>query len=129
MVPVRVADDDVGDGVRLYSRKLHGFIWPEIVLHGEIFQKSVAMIAAIEKNVMAATADEPNDHGDVDFFVLGAAYHHLGQRKTRSGSIEDRLDGIFGRRGAVSQRRNRRRKNHREKKSFHVKGLRRIGRD
>src|ERR1700676_2808957 len=32
------------------------------------------MVAAIEKNVVAAAADQPNDHGDVDFFTLGSAH-------------------------------------------------------
>ena len=32
------------------------------------------MVAAIEKDVVAAPADQPDDHGDVDFFALGSAH-------------------------------------------------------
>ena len=77
MIPVGVADHNVGDRIGLHTGSFHGFVGAQVILHGEVLQKSVAVIPAIEKDGVAATPDQPYDHGDIDFLILGSADYHL----------------------------------------------------
>src|SRR5579859_7927108 len=93
MIPVRMADDDVGDFIGLEARELDGFVGAEVIGRWEIFEKSVAVVAAEEKNEVAADADQPNDHGYFDFFVFGSAHDEAGDF-ILGGAVADGLDGI-----------------------------------
>ena len=73
MVPVGVTDDDVSDLCRLHSGQFDGFVGTQIVLHGELFEMGIAMEAAVEQDGVAAAPNQPDDHGEVDLLVLGAA--------------------------------------------------------
>src|ERR1700722_3755477 len=57
MIPVGVADDYVRNFFGLDSRELDGFVGAKVLGGGKIFQESIAVIAAVEKNVVAAAAD------------------------------------------------------------------------
>src|SRR5580700_4720312 len=61
MIPMGVADDDVRDFFGLESRELDGFVRASVFGGWKIFEESVAVIAAVEKNIVAAAADQPND--------------------------------------------------------------------
>src|SRR5256885_2666331 len=57
VIPVRMADDDVRDCLRLHSGGFHGLVGPQIVHHRKILEKSVAMKTAVEKNRVAPAPD------------------------------------------------------------------------
>ena len=48
MVPVRVADDDVGDLVRLEASEFHCFVGANVFRRWKVFQERVAVIAAVK---------------------------------------------------------------------------------
>src|SRR5215472_10459292 len=48
MVPVRVADDDVGDLVRLDASEFHCFVGANVFRRWEVFQERVTVIAAVK---------------------------------------------------------------------------------
>src|SRR5215472_777173 len=50
VVPMGVADDDVGDLFGLDARKLYGLIRAKVFRGRKILEKSVAMIAAVKKD-------------------------------------------------------------------------------
>src|ERR1700692_2582689 len=54
MIPVGVADDNVRNFFGLNSRELDGFVGANVLGGGKIFEESIAVIAAVEKNVVAA---------------------------------------------------------------------------
>src|SRR5580700_2424301 len=57
MIPVRVADDNVRNFLGLDSRELDGFVGANVLGGAKIFEESIAVIAAVEKNVVAAASD------------------------------------------------------------------------
>src|SRR5580692_11570924 len=56
MVPVGVTDNHVRNFFGLNSRELDGFVRANVLGGGKIFEESIAVIAAVEKNVVAAAA-------------------------------------------------------------------------
>jgi hypothetical protein len=57
MIPVGVADDNVRNLLGLDSSEPYGFVGANVPGGGKIFEKSIAVIAAVEKNVVAAASD------------------------------------------------------------------------
>src|SRR5580658_564395 len=57
MIPVGVADDNIRNFFGLDSRELDGFVGAKVFGRGKIFKESIAVIAAVEKNVVAAASD------------------------------------------------------------------------
>lgn len=57
VIPVAMADDDVRDVCRLNAGEFHGFVGTNVFGGREFFEKSIAVVAAVEKNVAASTAD------------------------------------------------------------------------
>ncbi|MGA8023536.1 MAG: hypothetical protein WCC18_20105 [Candidatus Acidiferrales bacterium] len=95
MIPVRMADHNVRDLFRLHSGKFHRFVGTNVFGCGEFLRESIAVVAAVEENVAASAADQPNDHGQVHFLVRSA--HHKVRGVILSRSIANRLNGIFRR--------------------------------
>jgi hypothetical protein len=93
-----MADHNVSYLIGLHAGRLHCEIGTQIVLHWIVFEKRIAMKAAVEENGVSASANEPYNHGDVDLLVLGAAHHKV-SHCAWSRSVTDRLNGIFRRDG------------------------------
>lgn len=78
VVPMRMTNDDVGDFFRLNSRKFYGFIGANVVGRGKFIEESIAVVPAVEENVVSPAADQPDHHRNFDFLV-GIAHHEVGQ--------------------------------------------------
>src|SRR5580700_6867020 len=57
VIPVGMADDDVRDFFRLNASEFHGFVRANVFGGREFFEKRISVVAAVEKNVAAYTAD------------------------------------------------------------------------
>ena len=57
VVPMSVTDDDVRYFLGLHAGQLYGFVGAEVAGRWEIFEESIAMVAAVEKNGVASAAD------------------------------------------------------------------------
>src|ERR1700688_4838334 len=77
-IPVRMADDDVRDFFRLEARELHPFVGAEVLRAWEFLEEGIAVIAAVKEDVATAATNEPDDHGNGDFFVFGSAHNEAG---------------------------------------------------
>lgn len=99
VIPMGMADDDVSDFFGLNSRKSYGFIRANVVGGGEFFEEGIAVVAAVEKNVVASAADQPDHHRNFDF-LAGIAHHKVGEI-VLGGGIANRPDGILRRGGRV----------------------------
>ena len=97
MIPVSMANDDVGDFVGLDAGEFYRFVGGEVFGRREILEEGVAVIAAVEKDVVAATSDQPDDHSDVDFFAFRSAHHQTGDF-IFGRSVANGLDRVVGRR-------------------------------
>src|SRR5579863_2445452 len=70
MIPMRVADHDVGDFRRLYASQLHRFIRAKVISDGPLLEPFFAVESTVEENVVPSATDQPDGENSVDFFVL-----------------------------------------------------------
>src|SRR5205085_8884542 len=96
VVPVGVANDDVGDFFGLDACELHRFVGPNVFRGWKRPEKSIAVIAAVKKDVVAAASNEPDDHGDVDFLAFRRAHDEarnfiLDRKSTRLNSSHSQI--------------------------------------
>ena len=97
VVPVTVSDDDVGDIFGLDAGLRDGFIRGQVILHGEKFEPLCAVEAAVHQDCASTSAHQPEDHGDVELFVLGRAHDQGGHGKLREHGVTNGFDGVFRR--------------------------------
>src|SRR5215471_11776172 len=57
VVPMGVADDDVGDLLRLDAGQLHCFVGANVVCRWKRFEESIVVKAAVKEDVAAAAPD------------------------------------------------------------------------
>src|SRR5262249_1892755 len=96
VVPVRVADHDVGHVFGLDARRLHGFVRAQVVVGRKLLQPVLAVKSAVEEDVAAAAADQPHDHRDVDLLVLRSTHDKTRDREVLDRPVTDRLDRVAG---------------------------------
>jgi hypothetical protein len=92
VVPVRVADDDVGDGRGCDADCFQAFIGREKIRHAEFLDPVLAMHAGVEEDRASAATDEPEDHGDVERLIFGSAHDESIERELRDGGVADGVD-------------------------------------
>jgi hypothetical protein len=96
VIPMGVADDDVGDVFGLDAGELHGFVGAQVVGGRKLLEPGLTVKAGVEQDVAASAADQPDDHSDVDLLVLRRA-HHQGRRwKARDRSVANGFNGVIG---------------------------------
>ena len=95
VVPVGVADHHVGHIFGLHSGKFHRFVRPQEIGDGKIFGPLFAMKSAVEKDVVAAAANQPNYEGDVHLLVFRCANDEFVGREARRIPVANRLNGVF----------------------------------
>src|ERR1039457_1537878 len=90
-----MADDNVGDVVRLDSCGLHRLVRAKVVLHRKLFEKCVAVKSAVEEDGSVPSANQPYHHRDVDLLVFWAAHNEFCHRYVRRGGVANRLNRIL----------------------------------
>src|SRR5579863_7011017 len=60
VIPMRMAHHDVGDFFRLHAGEFRSFVRAQIILDRPEFEPSLAMETAVEEDVVAATANQPD---------------------------------------------------------------------
>ena len=87
-----MTDNDVRHLIGLHAGALKGFIGPQIILHRKVVEKGRAVKAAVKEDSVAAAADKPENHGDIDLFVRRSADHHIGDCGAWRSRIENGVD-------------------------------------
>jgi hypothetical protein len=94
---MRMADHDICDVFRFHAGLLYGFVGPQVILDGPLLEPALPVKAAVEKNIAAAAANQPDDKVDVDFLVFGAIDHQGADRNPGRNAVAYGLDGILDR--------------------------------
>jgi len=94
VIPMRVADDDVGDVAGLHAGEFDQFTWLKKIPHRKFLEPFLAVKTAVEQDVVSPTANQPDDHGDIDLLILRSAHHQAGDGKSGDGGVAQGLNGI-----------------------------------
>ncbi len=96
VIPVGVADDQVGDVLRFDARQPHRLVRREEIGYGEALEPDRPMKPGVEEDDAAAALDEPEDHGDVGLLLLRRTPHENRDREVANRGVADGLDLIVG---------------------------------
>src|SRR5581483_2287223 len=96
-----VTDDNVSNVFRGDTGQLHRLIRTDVIGDVLFLEPTLVMEAAVEQNVVAAAADQPDDKSRIDGRSPGSADHKITDRLALQGAEADGLDGILRRRGGA----------------------------
>jgi hypothetical protein len=95
VVPVHVADDDVGDVLGLEAKRFQRVGGLDEIVDMPILEEAVVIETGVEKDVAAVAADEPDHHGEIEFAAGVGVGHEFGNIETGQRGVTNGIDLVL----------------------------------